>query len=267
MATKKREIYARVATQLRGHERAIKAERACPGAMGLYLFLLLDSRGEQTAGDVAEEVADTSWGGKESYRRKQADALVAVGLVTRVDGRLHVVKYDEHNDTPADIETAKAKARDRMLNVRNPERCSPPVQRTEPEHTEDVPSSSSSSSSLSGVDLGSGSPPAWFGAALETVEVQTGEKLRPPDSWLRYSGHRANKGIPPTQQDAVYWLATVMVPEARKERRAEADKRERDEKFDRARGGIVEPQKLTAEQQRELAEKFPMRRRDRGNAA
>ncbi len=95
------------------------------------------------------------------------------------------------------------------------------------------------SSDLSGSLGGAGgaTPPAWFGEALETVEVQTGEKLRPPDSWLRYSGHRAGKGIAANQQDAVYWLATVMVPEARRERRAESDKRDRDAKFDAERAG------------------------------
>lgn len=62
----------------------------------------------------------------------------------------------------------------------------------------------------------------------------------------------------------MYWLTTVMVPEARKELRADADKRERDAKFDRERSGraaFVEPQALTAEQQAELAKRFPMTRR------
>lgn len=74
--------------------------------------------------------------------------------------------------------------------------------------------------------------PDWFASAIETVEAQTGESLRPAESWLRYSGHRATVGKPKGQQDAVYWLTTVMVPEARKERRDESDKRERQSKWD-----------------------------------
>lgn len=162
MAAKKREIYARCAVQLRTHERAFQAERMCPGAMGLYLFLLLDSRGEQTFGDVAEVVALSSWGAPTAYRKKQAEALIAVGFIERraVAGadRLVVVKYDEHNDTPEDIESNKAKARERMEELRAKRKaekaalkaaCSGDVRRTEGERSPDVPISSSISISLS----------------------------------------------------------------------------------------------------------------------
>lgn len=116
--------------------------------------------------------------------------------------------------------------------------------------------------------------PEWFGSAIGTVEDSTGEKLRPADSWLRYSGHRAGKGIPKGQQDAVYWLTTVMVPEARKERRAESDKRERDAKWDRQRAGpgsLVEPLVETAAEQKanaaRLAERIAQRKaREKGAA-
>lgn len=150
MASKKREIYARVATQLRTHDRARLAEKTCPGAMGLYLFLLLQARGEQTQGCASEEAAWESWSAPISYRKKQAEALILVGLVARLDGRLHVVKYDEHNDTPADIEQAKEKARVRMHNVRERNACSGDVRRTLGERSPDVPSSISSSLSGSG---------------------------------------------------------------------------------------------------------------------
>ncbi len=105
--------------------------------------------------------------------------------------------------------------------------------------------------------------PIWFSAAIETVETQTGETLRPPDSWLRYSGHRAGKGVSMGQQDAVYWLTTVMVPESRKERRAESDKRERDAKWDRdrqrQRAGPEPPPKPTAAQSKAFAEQLVSR--------
>ncbi len=270
MATKKREIYARAATQLRTHDRPRLAEKACPGAMGLYLFLLIQARGEQTGGCSSEEAAWESWSAPIAYRKKQAEALILAGLVARIDGRLHVIKYEEHNDTPADIESAKERARVRMYNVRERRAGSPDVQRTEPEHTGDVPISISSSLSGSGSRegmQGETGPPEWFGVALESVSMQTGETLRPADSWLRYSGHRAGKGIAPNQQDAVYWLATVMVPEARRERRADADKVARDTKWDQKRAGPEPPPKPTAEQSKAFARELVARVQGRRGAA
>jgi hypothetical protein len=108
-------------------------------------------------------------------------------------------------------------------------------------------------------------PPAWFGEAIATVEVQTGETIRPSDSWLRYSGHRAGKGIAKTPQDAVYWLTTVMVPEARKERRDASDRREREAKWDRQRDrqrAGPEPERLpvpTAEESKAFAAEIAAR--------
>jgi hypothetical protein len=247
MATKKKEIYARVATQLRTNERAIKAELVCPGAMGLYLFLLLDSRGETTSGDVAEVVALASWGGKESYRAKQAQALIAFGLVERQGDRLVVLRYDEHNDTPEEIEAAKARARDRMYKVRERKVSSPPVQRTSCEHTRDVPSSCSSSISEEKIPEEipsararpdpSADPPPWWAGVLETLSQTTGVDLPAGEAWLAYAGHRAGKTRAATREDALYWLTTVMVPKARKARIDAADKREREAKWDQERSG------------------------------
>lgn len=164
MATKKREIYSRAAVQLRTNERAIRAERQCPGAMGLYFFLLLDARGEETYGDVAEDVALASWAGKESYRSKQAAALIAYGLVERRDDRLHVLRYDEHNDTPSEIDVARSAARDRKRK----ERGHGDVTRDAPVTHAEVPCSSSispdSRSSGSDPDLPDRLPTPQVGA-------------------------------------------------------------------------------------------------------
>lgn len=84
-----------------------------------------------------------------------------------------------------------------------------------------------SSDLISGSDLASG-PPAWFGTALDVIEMGTGEKLPPGEAWLRYDGHRAGKGIEPTAKDAQYWLTTVMVPELRKARDETARRNARD---------------------------------------
>jgi len=133
MATTKREIYARMATQLRHHERCAIAEKTCPGAMGLYAFLLIQSRGEETRGDVLEDVAYASWGAPLAYRKKQAEALVKAGLVERNGDRLHVVKYLDHNDGPEEIAKHKAASKKRYDEWHEREKAKHPT----PEPTAD----------------------------------------------------------------------------------------------------------------------------------
>lgn len=106
--------------------------------------------------------------------------------------------------------------------------------------------------------------PLWFDGVCDTVETQLpGETIDRPAAWLRYEGHRnapeSTKGMSPA--DARYWLTSVDIKDARKARAEAARQRERDAKFDRARGGFVEPQKITPEQQKQLVEKYPMRTR------
>ncbi len=74
-------------------------------------------------------------------------------------------------------------------------------------------------------------PPDWFAATAQRVMDDTGEKFGIPEAWIRYSGHRGNKGIAKNDRDASYWLGTVMVPEARKEAKDAARQRERDARF------------------------------------
>lgn len=69
---------------------------------------------------------------------------------------------------------------------------------------------------LASVPDASGPPPPWWPDALATVHVQTSTLLPAGEAWLAYAGHRAGKRLPATQQDALYWLARVMVPDARK---------------------------------------------------
>ena len=74
-------------------------------------------------------------------------------------------------------------------------------------------------------------PPKWFADVVAAVELATVVDLRVPDCWLRYAGHRAEKGKKPSANDARYWLTTVMVPEAREATRRAARDRERDARF------------------------------------
>ena len=155
MATKKREIYACLATQLRHHKRCAKAEKKCPGAMGLYAFLVMQSRGEETHGETFDSIAFASWGADTgpmlAYRRKQAEALIEAGLVVREGEDLLVVKYLEHNDGPEEIAANKEAANVRQDRRRHPEKYAA-VTRDTPVTSHGVSrgSPSSCSSSISG---------------------------------------------------------------------------------------------------------------------
>lgn len=126
MSEKRREIYARVGVQLTQNRRAFRAERACPGAMGLYLFAVLHTRSVLEDGFVSEEILLTAWGVNESVRGPQLDALVAVDLLERADGGFRVVKYAEHNDTLEEIESLREATRVRVRSMRDRKRESTP---------------------------------------------------------------------------------------------------------------------------------------------
>jgi hypothetical protein len=257
MAAKKREIYARAAVQLRTHERPAEAERLCPGSMGLYLYLLVQARGEGTNGDVSETVAFASWGAPIAYRRKQAEALIAVGLLVRDGTRLHVVKYDEHNDTSADIASNREADRIRKENSRRSVTCPPSVtrdiDRTATVGHSDFPISISISEEAGDQDPDriasdevteirtrpdpSELPPDWWADALETIRMRCGETIPPGPAWLRYAGHRAGKRLPATRSDALYWLTGVIVKELKDERVKTLERADQRAKWDKQRAG------------------------------
>jgi len=110
---------------------------------------------------------------------------------------------------------------------------------------------SSDLSSGESAERGPPEPPKWWDAACETVAMQTGEAIEKRPAWLRYWGHRSSTGKRVAQPDAVYWLTTVDAKEARKERRDEAQRRNR-----AGPAPPHEPRKLTAEERRREAETF-----------
>lgn len=67
----------------------------------------------------------------------------------------------------------------------------------------------------------SGGMPPWWLTACDVVEMASGIELNRPLSWLRYSGHRDANAKPMGQSDAQYWLTSVDVADARKERERE----------------------------------------------
>lgn len=95
-------------------------------------------------------------------------------------------------------------------------------------------------------------PPDWFREVVEAVCADTGEKFAVHEAWIRYSGHRATVGKAINAQDARYWLGTVMVPEARKERRNESDRRLNQQRRD----GPPERPKQSREDARREAQEF-----------
>jgi hypothetical protein len=247
---RRKEVYARLATQLRTHDRAVQAEKECPGAMGMYAFLLMQARGEITWGDVLEATAETSWGAPVAYRRRQAKALVNAGLVERRDGRLVVVRYGEHNDTPDIVEANRARERTKKRGQRGaPDSVPVPVYDlapTVPEsasvprgHTGDSPPlslvcpgqgtpsvspiSTSRSPSGSGSRPGDQDPPgrsptaradevpAWFAGAAESAAMAVGGDIAElPVRWANYVASRKRKSWPMGHEDAVSWLCDVV---------------------------------------------------------
>lgn len=232
-----------------------KACAAGPEAMGLWLWGQAYAKQQKSGGRVHRTAALIAWGGKRNIML--AKRLVEAGLwLAREDGDWDVHNFERKSpgyrsrgNEPPKSSTDRVRAfRAKKQGSDSPVETDETETETDETRFRNGNGSTSVSTSLSVSSSGESErgaletgPPEWFGRAIETVEAQTGEKLRPADSWLRYSGHRANKGIAKTQQDAVYWLATVMVPEARKERRTESDKRERDAKFDKAREQQREP--------------------------
>jgi hypothetical protein len=106
--------------------------------------------------------------------------------------------------------------------------------------------------------------PDWFVAVCDGIAMDTGEQFAVPEAWLRYSNHRATKGIAVSERDARYWLGTVMVPEARKDRRAESDRRLNQQRRD----GPPEKPKPSREEARREAQAFAaaMAARNKGAA-
>ena len=239
-------------TQVIDHEKFLEA-----GVHGrdLWEWGMKYSGKHETDGALSmSAVLASPWGYGGKANIKAATRLVEVGLWERTEKGFQILRWSEQgNKTKTELAESrefdrkkKAQQRAEWAARKAAKFCDVPVDvpkgvpggRAEGLRPESVPVPvpvSLGSGSREGMQ-GEAEPPEWFMAAIATAEG-TGEKIRPKDAWLRYSGHRAGKGIPKTQQDAVYWLTTVMVPEARKERRQEADKRDRDAKFDRQRSG------------------------------
>lgn len=189
--------------------------------------------------------------------------LIAKGKVTWDQSRF--VLFD-----PDYLERKRRGGADRMADLRARRKSQPPFDVTD---VTSLASPSSQASPVTGVtavlvssslvssdlsQIASTEPPPWFGTVLDVIEMSVGERLPTGEAWLRYSGHRGDKGKAMSQPDAQYWLTTVMVPERRKARDDAAHRDRRDAKFDRdrkfAKDGPERPPPPTPEQAKRFAE-------------
>jgi hypothetical protein len=149
-------IFARVGVRIAGHHRFLRIpapKRAA--ALGIWLAALTFSRAEQLDGFCPLEAIQAI------APRDIIDRLVDVGLFTRQEENgIHgvwVLKYDDFNDTKAEIDAAREKERRRKSETRSSGRppSLPPV--VPPDNSRESRGSPSSSSlSVSGSPIGEG---------------------------------------------------------------------------------------------------------------
>lgn len=165
---------------------------------------------------------------------------------------------------PQHEERRRPTSRERMAKHRAAKASEPPLPAPSPREEDQIrreesrsdvtpvtvtPSDGSDARDVTGV-----TPPCpeWFAVTAQGVIENTGERFGVPEAWIRYHGHRRNKGIATNANDASYWLGTVMVPEARKERQAKSER----EQNRRDRVTPPEPPKISREQAKREAEVF-----------
>jgi len=234
-------------------------------AFGLWCWGQCYARTHRTDGLLRRSAVLASLAGTVADIQRLAAELVRVGLW--VD---HEAGWSIHNFEKKSARATSSAERMRRLREKRGKAdggdvtCDvTPV--TVTPNTVTVCSSSSSSSSdlkisspadqinLTGGSVGPpAKPPEWFADLVQAICDDTGERFGVPEAWMRYSGHRATKGIAVNPQDARYWLGTVMVPEARKERRAESDRRLNQQRRD----GPPEKPKQSREEARREAQEF-----------
>lgn len=277
--------YVKKRTHIINHVRFLDAG---PVARDLYDWGMLWSGQQETDGQIPMSALLVSpWGAGGKRNVVVAAKLVLVGLWERTDTGFAICKWAEQgNVTKSELVEKRQVDRDRKAAYRK--RQSEPCPSGTPLGTIDgtpggvrtdslplpLPLPLSESGSREGMQ-GETEPPEWFIGAIATVEMATGATIEPGAAWLRYQGHRSSNGKPMSAPDARYWLTTVDVREAQKDRLEAARVKERDAKFDRARAGGSAPgdppPKQTAAQSKafndELARRMAERRaREKGAA-
>lgn len=276
------------------------------GVLGrdLWHWGMLFAGKHETDGEIpTSALLASAWGAGGKRNATVARKLVEVGLWEQTEAGYRICRWSEMgNPTKADLAEKRKEEREGRKERRTRSSAPPPSEVSSPVVSADVSAPDnqkcpprtpdgvpySYSEGLTGrkdpeVSRGPASsadpmqpPPDWWAGVLATIHSDCGVTLPGREAWLRYAGHRVSKSqregrpYPATQPDALHWLAGVMVPEARKERRAESDKRERDAKWDRQRSGPASPgegTKLTEAEAKSFADQLRQRMAARNKGA
>ena len=135
--------------------------------------------------------------------------------------RLVALRYEDHNDTPAQIAEARKAAAERKSRQRQSRAMHADVPRdavvTIGGGHGDVPSDARGEQPIA---PSPGSPPEWWAGAVDAAAMVVGDVSDPAARWAEYFASRYRKGWSPNHTDAVGWLTTVV----RRERREQADR-------------------------------------------
>lgn len=237
-------IHARVDVILLGHA---KAYAAGPEAMGLWLFLTLAAREQETVGRVPMARALSAWGGQKN--RALLTQLVAARLVEIEGDEVVVLNYAAKNETKVEIDArreAERAKKQRWRDGRNGAGTSRGVPPLSPgaslgvstvDDTGDSPGCpGSGSDSLSGSGEEKirseeraapaadplASPPSWREDQVETVAMATGIRVEHvPTAWAQFVSHLGAEGRSVTAAEWQRWLTR----EARNQQRDAAKAR------------------------------------------
>lgn len=228
--------FAKLQVSLCSDERALRAGEA----MATHCWALTYCRHHERDGGVPRVALRTSWVG-EKVALQHAIVLVTVGFWQTDGDDWLIVDYAAHNETRAEIDARRERERLKKQQQRGFATATVPtdVPSTVPsvspgdsvgDSTVDtsesptgspppISTSTSISTSISRSREGvQGEIPAFYVSAIDTVEADTGVRIERRASWLRYEAHRKSKGKPMSREDAVQWLCSVDVREAKRDR-------------------------------------------------
>jgi hypothetical protein len=237
-------IHAKIDVKLHSHPKARKAG----SAMATWAWALCYIRDHQTDGFISDAMIGAAWPG-ETQARKDAAKLVAVGLWEVVepgagpdgDGGWRLCKYEEKNDTRAQIEARLAddRARKKTSSKKTPSGIQPEGKSESagfPDSLSDSPSDSGLESRSKEPDPARATPanddavppvPDWWAGACMTAHQSTGITVDDPVArWGEYDVSRQRLGWARNHRDAVGYLTKVLRSEKQQAPKRKIDTRQ-----------------------------------------
>lgn len=269
-----------------------------PTGRDLWHWGMLFSGKHETDGELLlSDVLATPWGAGGKKNIVVAQKLVDVGLWERTDTGYRILRWSEMgNPTKAELEVKRKEERDGRKVRRSRSGSVPPPapdlgsghvsapddRECPPRTPQGVPYSLSDSEELTGrKTIADPERPASSGLVRRDMPLDadaraawaTGTFHGDPDKtidvvWLAFCGEYAGRDFG-SRESLIGKFQKWVTKECDMAKTARIQRRDRDAKFEqrnRPPSPFTEPEKLTPEKQRELAERFPMRRRDRGAA-